>query len=109
MSWWTWVLIWAVLVLALLSMLAMFAWQLFRKGMHVLRQTEELTAKMARLGEFTDSPPTERPLPALLVPYEEVVRHRENRRELREEHIQARRAARVQRGKLLVHRNPIVK
>lgn len=109
MTWWSWILIWLGLTLALLGMLALFAVSLFRKGTALLRQLEDLTAKMARLTEYAEAEPVRRAPPAILVPYEQVHRRRDERRELRQERILDRRAARVQRGKLLVHRNPIVK
>ncbi|NQX27451.1 hypothetical protein HQQ81_08820 [Microbacteriaceae bacterium VKM Ac-2854] len=109
MSWWSWILIWLGLALLLLGVLAFFGLRLFRKGMALLRQTEELTAKMARLTDYAEAESVRRNPSAILVPYEQVYRRREERRELREERILDRRAARVRRGKLLVHRNPIVK
>jgi hypothetical protein len=109
MTWWSWILIWLGLAALLVGVLAFFGFRLFRKGLALLRQTEELTAKMARLTEYAEAEPERRNPSAILVPYEQVHRRREERRELRQERIQDRRVARVQRGKLLVHRNPIVK
>ncbi|MFZ2963804.1 MAG: hypothetical protein WA006_03875, partial [Rhodoglobus sp.] len=40
--WWAWLLIWSGLVLALLVMLAISAWWLFRKGIGVLDAVGEL-------------------------------------------------------------------
>ncbi|MBN9241052.1 MAG: hypothetical protein BGO97_15170 [Micrococcales bacterium 70-64] len=41
-QWWGWILIWSGLVIALLAMLALFAWWLFRKAMRVLDDLGEL-------------------------------------------------------------------
>lgn len=109
MTWWSWILIWLGLTALLLGVLAFFGLRLFRKGLALLRQIEELTEKMARLTEYAEAEPVRRAPSAILVPYEQVLRRREERRELRQERIHDRRAARVQRGKLLVHRNPIMK
>lgn len=109
MSWWSWILIWAGLVLLLVGVLLFFGWRLFRKGQALLRETGELTAKMNRLAEFADVDPEKRPRSSLFADYEQVRHRRENRRERRHERVADRRAARIRRGKLLVHRNPIAK
>jgi hypothetical protein len=48
-AWWGWVLIWAGLVVALLAMVALFAWRLFRRFLGVLDDFFVLTEKTAVL------------------------------------------------------------
>lgn len=48
-AWWVWLLIWGGLVLGLLTMLAGFAWWLLRKGLVVLADLSELSARTALL------------------------------------------------------------
>ena len=48
MSWWAWLLIWTGLVLALLAVLALGAWWLFRKSMAVLDDVADLAGKSGR-------------------------------------------------------------
>ena len=50
MSWWAWLLIWTGLVLALLAVLALGAWWLFRKSMTVLDDVADLAETTEILG-----------------------------------------------------------
>ena len=63
--WWGWIAIWVGLVLVLVAMLALFGWWLFRKGMVVLDDLEDLADITARLEEVNDIPPP-RARPAVL-------------------------------------------
>jgi hypothetical protein len=47
--WWSWILIWSALVLGLASMLAWFAYRLFRKLMTAMKALEELGNRVAGL------------------------------------------------------------
>lgn len=62
-AWWVWTLIWTGLGLALVAMLALFAWWLFRKFMALLDDASALAAR-AEILEFDD---LELPKPALAV------------------------------------------
>jgi hypothetical protein len=48
-AWWGWLLIWAGLVLALLVMLGLFAWWLFRKSLRLLDDVSALADTTAIL------------------------------------------------------------
>ena len=63
--WWGWIAIWGGLVLALAGMLALFARWLFRKGMVVLDDLDDLYGVTEKLGEADDTPP-QRARPAVL-------------------------------------------
>ena len=94
-QWWGWIVIWGGLVLALLAMLALFAWWLFRKGLRLLDDVADLADAGAVL-EFEDA---EMPKQAIAVladardirSREEARKaHRANRRRLRHERRMAR-------------------
>jgi hypothetical protein len=54
MPWWSWVVIWVVLALALLGMLAFMAVRLFRKGVGVLDELGTLASKLELLQSESD-------------------------------------------------------
>lgn len=94
-QWWGWVLIWGALVLALLVVLAVGVWRLFRKGMGVLDAVAELAETTAVL-ELDDSP-LPRQQRAVLADLRDIHRredarraHRAERRRLRHERRMAR-------------------
>jgi hypothetical protein len=106
MPWWSWVVIWIVLVLGLLGMLAYFGWSLFRKLMAAAREAGALMEKAAILSERSaemryaeyhsavfDNPDT------LRAERERTIADRRVAR-------QARRDRRVRRGKILVTADP---
>jgi hypothetical protein len=87
MSWWAWIAIWGGLVLALLVMLALVAWWLFRKAMRLLDDVGELADSTAVLE--VDEPVLARPQLAVLADLRDIHRreaerraHRTNRRRL---------------------------
>jgi hypothetical protein len=55
MPWWSWVIIWVVLALALLGMLVFMAIRLFRKGVRVLDELGVLASKAELLDSVTDA------------------------------------------------------
>jgi flagellar biosynthesis/type III secretory pathway M-ring protein FliF/YscJ len=102
MAWWAWLIIWTVLVLGLFAMLGLLGYRLFRKFMAAMAELETLSEKAAQLADNVEelkADPTER---AIELGYAEVARRRERLVARREEIKQARREARLQRGKLLV-------
>ncbi|GAA1444292.1 hypothetical protein [Leifsonia poae] len=106
MPWWSWIVIWVVLVLALLGMLAFFAVRLFRKLMAAAAEVSALADKAQILSQRAEEL-REAPFRAA------VFQDAEELREAREQAIaersvarQARRDARVRRGKLLVNADP---
>ena len=60
MQWWAWLVIWAVLVLALVAMLVLLAVRLFRKAVRVLDALGDLGEKVAliqdRVEDLADTP-----------------------------------------------------
>ncbi|PPG48672.1 hypothetical protein C5C24_15415 [Rathayibacter sp. AY2B3] len=109
MIWWSWILIWLGLALGALTMLVLFALSYWRKGKTLLGQLSEVTAKLEALspGVTDDLPP--RPPSSLFADRDDVRRAHEGRRDARRDRIDLRRSGRVERGKLLVHRNRQVK
>jgi len=54
MPWWSWILIWGGLVLALLAMLALLSWWLFRKAVGVMEELGQLAEKTEALGRMSE-------------------------------------------------------
>lgn len=99
--WWGWLLIWSGLVLALLVMLALFAWWLFRKSLVLLDDLAALADTTAALdGDDAELVP---PRLAILTPALEIRAREEarkfHRRERRRRRVEARlaRARRITR------------
>jgi len=105
MPWWSWLVIWTVLVLGLLGELAFFAWWLFRKAVAAGREAAALMDKAEILSRRADEL-HERFEPAVLADAEELRAAREDERAGRAFARQARRDARVRRGRLLVDVDP---
>jgi len=106
MPWWSWLVIWVVLVLALLGMLAIFAVVLFRKLMAAGRELSVLADKAEVLQRHSDAlrdPPFHSAVFADLA--ELTAQHEQDKAE-RAYARQARRDARVRRGKLLTNADP---
>jgi len=102
MAWWAWLIIWVVLVLGFLGMLALLGYRLFTKFRGALAALEELTDKVGRLTENLEELEVDHPERSMLVDYGEVTRQRERHLERNAELKQARREARLARGKLLI-------
>ena len=107
MPWWSWVLIWGGLGLALLAMLALAAWWLFRKMMAVFGELEALAGKAALLenaqaqasGNANDTPQTLAVLDGL-----HAVRERHQAlQDAADERRLARRQRRLDRAKLITN------
>ena len=99
-EWWGWLAIWTGLVIALIAMIALFAWRLVRRFFGVLEDFFALTDKLSIL-DGVEGPDGERPLNAVL---EEsaVVRERfAQRMRHRADRKAARRQARIQRAKMI--------
>ena len=99
-EWWGWLAIWTGLVIALIAMIALFAWRLVRRFFGVLEDFFTLTDKLSILDGIEGSD-GERPLNAVL---EEsaVVRERfAQRMRHRADRKAARRQARIQRAKMI--------
>ena len=102
MPWWSWVIIWVVLVLALLGMLALMAWRLFRKGIAVLDALDGLASTTELLGSAGEDAERQRQELAILIGAEELRRRREYVRAAARERRGARRDSRIARGRALV-------
>jgi hypothetical protein len=102
MPWWSWVLIWGGLLLALLGMLALLGWWLFKKGMTAFRAMGELTSKLEVLDAASAEVSPWHFTPAMLREYDEVVAAHATLADLRADRKQFRRDRRLARGKLLV-------
>ena len=101
MPWWSWVVIWVVLVLGLLGMLAGMAWRLFRKGIAVLDELESLAATTELLDRAADVAEEQHRELAILVGADELRRRREHVRAAARERKRDRHDARIARGKAL--------
>jgi hypothetical protein len=104
-TWWSWILIWAALAIAALAVLALFLLSYWRKGRALLAQLEELTEKLDGIQPDGGAPVVARPPSSLFADRDAVRRAHESRRDSRRDRTEDRRSARVERGKLLVHRN----
>jgi hypothetical protein len=106
MPWWSWLIIWGVLVLALLGMLAFFAVRLFRKLMAAGREAGALAEKAELLQRRSDDLRDAPFHPAVFADLTELTTQREQDKADRAYARQARRDARVRRGKLLTNADP---
>jgi hypothetical protein len=106
MPWWSWVVIWAVLVLGLLGMLAFFAWWLFRKVMAAGREASALIEKAEILSRRSDDMRYAEFHNAVFADSDVLRAEREQAGADRQVARQARRDRRVRRGKILVNADP---
>ncbi len=74
--WWGWLVIWVCLALALLAVLAISAFRLFRKGIAVLDELETLAEKTDILEQVADEADDTRHQLAILAGAEETRRRR---------------------------------
>jgi hypothetical protein len=102
MPWWAWLLIWAVLLLSLLGMLALFAVLLFRKAGAVARELEHLASLATILDQADQVLDDQRADIAILENYAEVRRRRERVRFEAMTRRSARHSARIARAKSLI-------
>jgi hypothetical protein len=100
MPWWSWLLIWSVLVLGLLGMLAWFGYALFRKLMGALKALEELGNQVARLGPAADEAAPYKFRPAVFRDLHELVHAAGVARNARDRRRQLRRDRFIARSKL---------
>ncbi len=102
MPWWSWLVIWVVLVLALLGMFAIMAFRLFRKGMGVLTELEALAGKAELLDLASEAVEEQRRELAILAGVARTRRRRELVREAAMARRSARHDARIARGRALL-------
>ncbi|MES2171254.1 MAG: hypothetical protein V4479_11125 [Actinomycetota bacterium] len=101
MPWWSWVVIWAVLAVALLAMLASMAFRLFRKGVAVLDELGTLASKMEILEQESEELGRQREQLAILAGATYTRERRARIREAAMERRAARHDARIARAKAL--------
>jgi hypothetical protein len=101
MQWWSWIVIWFVLALALVGTLVFFGWRLFRKGVAVIDELERLTDKIDLLQRNVDELSVETPRSAILDGYSAVADRRDRERDRRATMRQLRRDTRLARGRLI--------
>jgi hypothetical protein len=98
MPWWSWLLIWGILTCALLAMLGLFAWWLFRKVMAVFAALEDLAATTELLETASETLDGQRTTLALQQKRSEVVARRDLVRERAAARRRARHDARLDRA-----------
>jgi hypothetical protein len=101
MPWWSWIVIWAVLVLVLLGMFALMAFRLFRKGVAVLGELDVLASKMQLLEGESDELGRQKERLAILAGVAYTRERRARVREAAMERRAARHDARIARGRAL--------
>lgn len=94
--WWGWLIIWVCLALALIAVLVVSAWRLFRKAMTVLDDLGDLASKT----EILDVAEAQlsKPQIAILLELAEVRRRNDVRRERRQKRKAARHDRRIERA-----------
>lgn len=101
MPWWSWLIIWTCLVLALIAMLVVSAWKLFRKAVAVFDELGTLAEKTelldAAITDFNEQPAEL----AILQKLSDVRAARTHAREDMAERRDARRSTRLLRGRSL--------
>ena len=102
MPWWSWLVIWASLIAALSTMLALFAVALFRKSLAVVAALERLALLAEILGNAHDILEDQRADVAILLDYAEVRRRRERVRDASAARRLARHDSRIARAKALI-------
>lgn len=99
MPWWSWLIIWVLLVLALLVMLGLLGWRLFRKVMAVFASLEALASTVELLESADETLDEQHTALALLQKRSEVVARRDRVRELAAQRRQARHDGRLDRAR----------
>lgn len=103
MPWWSWLLIWTVLVLALFGMLAWFGVRLFRKLMTTMRALEEIGTQLGSLDPSAGEPARERFTPAMFRSLPELFEEVEQQHAARARRRQLRRDRLIARSKLVTY------
>jgi hypothetical protein len=106
MPWWSWLVIWGVLVVALLALLAWQAIRLFGKFMGAMRALGELAEKASVLERQADAIGERRFQAAAFQSAARLSYERRQDAARRADRRQAHREARVQRGRLITKADP---
>jgi hypothetical protein len=99
MPWWSWIIIWVLLALALIGMFVVSGIRLFRKGVAVFDELEILASKLDVLDAASDAAEESRVQLAILAGSEETRRRRALVREAALDRREARHDARIARGR----------
>lgn len=100
-QWWGWILIWTGLVLALLVMLGLFAWWLFRKFLTLMDDVATLAETTAVLD--ADDAELLKPQLAVLAEVRDIRERESARRAHRAERRRLRWERRLERAKRITH------
>ncbi|MCX7521563.1 hypothetical protein OSC27_04625 [Microbacterium sp. STN6] len=106
MPWWSWIVIWGVLVFALLALLAWQAVRLFSKLMHAADELGDLLGKAEALGAASEPMRREPRHPAIFADARALADERRTRAGERRRARQILRDARIQQARLLVKTDP---
>jgi hypothetical protein len=99
-EWWGWLLIWAGLVLALLVLLAVLAFRLFRQATALMRELSVLVDKASALG--VENAELSAPQIAVLAEISEIRAQHETQRRRRLELKHGRHGRRMERAKRIM-------
>jgi hypothetical protein len=102
MPWWSWVIIWSVLVLALLGELAYLGYRLFKKAMRAADAFSTLLDRASELDERNKQFEDVKFTPAVLRKYRVVSGERHELVTLSDARKAERREKRLARGKMLI-------
>ncbi|MGV8897398.1 MAG: hypothetical protein ACOH10_11440 [Rhodoglobus sp.] len=108
-AWWGWLLIWTGLVLALVAMLALFAWRLFRKFLALLDDLADLTDQVGILDSGEHSSRLPKTSLAVLADAKDVREREAARKRHRAERRQDRHDARMARAHAIAGLDPDAK
>ena len=101
MPWWSWLLLWSGLGLALCAVLAWFAFTLFKKLIKAAEALEDLGNRVADLDLNLDEPAPDRFTPAIFLHRHDLALAVDQNRADRAHRRQLRRDRLIGRGKLL--------
>jgi hypothetical protein len=101
MPWWSWLVIWVVLIAALLALLVWQGIRLFRKALGVVTDLGELADKTSLLEQRAEQLAERRFEPAVFADASRLSQDRQRNKARRAEERAIHRDARVQRGRLL--------
>lgn len=106
MPWWSWIVIWVGLVVAMLAMFVLLGWWLVKKGVLILKELDDLMAKAEAISANAEELRAEPTVNALLRDYDDVVAEQHKQRADRATRKDMHRRERIRRGKLLIRFTP---
>ncbi|AJM77677.1 hypothetical protein [Rathayibacter toxicus] len=109
MTWWSWLLIWGALALTALAVPVLFALSYWRRGVLLLRQLADVAEQFVALQSGEVAPQVPRTPSSLVTPRDDLQVVLQSIRDSKQDRIAFQRSLRLERGKLLIHRNRQVK